>query len=69
MARTVVSTKFQVVIPREIREESGLRKGQTFQVISKGGVISLVPERPLSELKGFARGVRVAGFREKRDRL
>jgi hypothetical protein len=44
VARTVVSTKFQVVI-------------------------SLVPERPLSELKGFARNARSTGFREKRDRL
>ena len=69
MARTKVSTKFQVVIPREIRAESGVRKGQTFQVISKGGVISLVPERPLSELKGFAPKARPLGFREKRDRL
>ena len=69
MSRTVVSTKFQVVIPKEIREETGLRKGQTFQVVSKGGVISLVPERPLSELKGFAQNVRSTGFREKRDRL
>lgn len=69
MARTVVSTKFQVVIPKGIREEAGLKKGQAFQVISKGGVISLVPERPLSELKGFARRVRATGFREKKDRL
>lgn len=69
MARTVVSTKFQVVIPKDIREETGLRKGQTFQVVSKGGVISLVPERPISELKGFARNARSTGFREKRVRL
>ena len=69
MARTVVSTKFQVVIPKDIRKETGLRKGQAFQVISKGGVISLVPERPLSELKGFAKKARSNGFREKRDRL
>jgi AbrB family looped-hinge helix DNA binding protein len=69
MARTVVSTKFQVVIPKVIRSETGLRKGQAFQVVSKGGVISLVPERPLSELKGFARSARSTGFREKRDRL
>lgn len=69
MARTVVSTKFEVVIPKNIREETGLRKGQWYQVTSKGGVISLVPERPLSELKGFARKTRSTGFREKRDRL
>ncbi len=48
MARTVVSTKFQVVIPKDIREETGLRKFQTFQVISKGGVIFLMPERTTS---------------------
>lgn len=69
MSRTIVSTKFQVVIPKDIREETGLRKGQAFQVVSKGGVISLLPELPLSQLKGFARGARSAGFREKRDRL
>ncbi len=69
MARTVVSTKFQVVIPKDIREETHVRKGQAFQVVSKGGVISLVPERPLKELKGFARNARSTGFREKRDRL
>ena len=69
MARTVVSTKFQIVIPKDVREATGLRKGQTFQVISKGGVISLVPERPLSDLKGFARSARSTSFREKRDRL
>ena len=68
MARTVVSTKFQIVIPKEIREEIGLRTGQSFQVISKGGLISLLPDRPLADLKGFAKNLR-AGFREKRDRF
>lgn len=69
MARTIVSSKFQVVIPKDVRAESGLRKGQTFQVISKGGVITLIPEQPLSALKGFAKRVRTRGFREKKDRL
>lgn len=67
MARTVVSTKFQVVIPKEVRDEAGLRKGQAFVVVHKGGVISLLPERPLMQLKGLAPGVRTA-FREKKDR-
>ena len=69
MARTVVSTKFQVVIPKDVREETHVQKGQAFQVVSKGGVISLVPERPIKELKGFARNAHSTGFREKRDRL
>ncbi len=69
MARTVVSSKYQVVIPKDVRQESALRKGQALQVISKGGVITLVPEEPLSALKGFAKRVRATGLREKKDRF
>ena len=48
MARTVLSTKFRIVIPKDIREETHLRKGQTFQVISKGGTRG----RPVSARSG-----------------
>ncbi|HYC59330.1 MAG TPA: AbrB/MazE/SpoVT family DNA-binding domain-containing protein [Thermoanaerobaculia bacterium] len=69
MARTRVSPKFQVVIPKEVREGMNLRVGQELQVVSKGGVITLVPERPLSSLRGFAKGIRADRLREKKDRL
>ncbi len=69
MARTIVSSKYQVVIPKDVREENRLRKGQRLEVISKGGVISLVRDQPLCELKGFAKNIRRAGFREKKDRF
>ena len=69
MARTRVSPKFQVVIPKEVRDGMNLRVGQELQVVSKGGVITLVPERPLSSLRGFAKGVRTDGLREKKDRM
>jgi len=69
MARTKLSSKFQVVVPKEVRERAGVRPGQEFQVIYKGGVISLVPDRPLSAMRGFVRGIRTAGVREKKDRL
>jgi hypothetical protein len=36
--------------------------------VAKGGVISLVPERPLEALRGLLRGVSTEGVREKRDR-
>lgn len=39
--------------------------GQQFEVITKGGVITLVPDRSLSEGRGFLRGIRTTGFREK----
>ena len=69
MARTRVSPKYQVVIPKDVRESMDLRVGQELQVIAKGGVITLVPERPLSSLRGFVKGIRTDGVREKKDRL
>lgn len=69
MARTRVSPKFQVVIPKEVREAMDLRVGQELQVVSKGEVITLVPERPLSSLRGFAKGTRTGNLREKKDRM
>lgn len=69
MAKTRVSPKFQVVIPKEVRETMDLQVGQEMQVVAKGGVISLVPERPLVSLRGFAKGVRADRLRDKKDRM
>lgn len=69
MARTKVSSKYQVVIPKEVRSRADVRPGQEFQVITKGGIITLVPERPLSSMRGFLKGIKTSGLREKRDRL
>ena len=69
MARSVVSTKYQVVIPREIRREVHLESGQVVEVIAKGGIISLVPDRPLAELRDFLKGMKTTGLRQKQDRL
>ena len=69
MSRTTLSPKYQVVIPKEIRQEVPLVAGQVLQVIAKNGVISLIPERPLAALRGFAKGRKTEGFRDKKDRL
>ena len=69
MGRTKVSSKYQVVIPKDVRESAGIQVGQVFQVIVKGGQITLVPDKPISAMRGFVRGIRTTGFREKKDRL
>ena len=69
MAHTTVSSKFQVVIPKEIRERTGLKPGQRLSVIATAGVIHLVPVPSLQELRGIARGADTRGLREKVDRL
>lgn len=69
MSRTKVSSKYQVVIPKDVRSRIDVRPGQEFQVITKGGVITLVPDKPIASMRGFLRGMRTTGFREKKDRL
>jgi AbrB family looped-hinge helix DNA binding protein len=69
MPQTVVSSKYQVVIPKEVREQLDLEKGQILQVVVRNGVITLVPDRPLSELRGFIKGIDDTGLRDKEDRL
>ena len=69
MAKTRVSPKYQVVIPKEIREGLSLRPGQEMQVIRKGNVILLVPDRPMAAFRGILRGMATSGCREKRDRV
>jgi AbrB family looped-hinge helix DNA binding protein len=68
MARTTISPKFQIVIPKEVREKLHLRPRQRLHIIEKGGVITLVPEVPLKSLKGALKGMPKTDLREKADR-
>jgi AbrB family looped-hinge helix DNA binding protein len=69
METAKLSTKFQLVLPRATRERLKLEPGTRFTVIDKGGVIFLVPQRPMRAYRGVARGVSPRGLREKKDRL
>jgi len=69
MATAVVSPKYQIVIPKEIRERLHLRPGQVVSLIDRGGVISMVPQRPIAELRGIAKGVSYEGYRDETDRF
>jgi AbrB family looped-hinge helix DNA binding protein len=69
MATTTISPKFQIVIPKEVREKLHLAPGQRLQAVEKGGVITLVPEVPLKSLKGTLKGMSATDLREKKDRV
>ncbi len=69
MATTTISPKFQIVIPKDVREKLHLRPQQRLQVVEKGGVITLVPEVPIKNLKGALKGMSKTDIREKKDRL
>ena len=57
MQTVTVSPKYQVVIPKEIRDTLRLRPGQKMRVIEYDGRIELIPDRDISELRGFLRGI------------
>ena len=69
MTQVTVSSKYQVVIPREVRRQVPLRTGQKLAVIVKEGVITLLPDQPLTSFRGFLKGMKAGAIREKRDRL
>lgn len=64
---TTGSPKFQVVIPKQVREQFGLSPGQTLQVIALPGRIELVPSRSAAALRGFLPGPNT--FQREGDRL
>lgn len=68
MQTVTVSPKFQVVIPKKIREAMRLRPGQRLKVIEYEGRIELIPDRDISELKGFIKGINTE-FEREGDRL
>jgi AbrB family looped-hinge helix DNA binding protein len=57
MSTVTISPKYQVVIPKEIREQLELRPGQKVQAIVYDRRIELVPVRPISEMRGFLPGL------------
>ena len=64
MQTVTVSPKYQVVIPKRIREAMGLRPGQKLKVIEYDGRIELIPDRDIAELKGFLKGINTEFVRE-----
>jgi AbrB family looped-hinge helix DNA binding protein len=69
MSTATVSQKYQIVIPKEIRAAVPFRPGQKVHVIAKSGYVTIVPDRPLSWFKGFAKGIDTENLRDKTDRF
>jgi len=57
MPKVTVSPKFQIVIPREVRDSLSIKPGEELQVFRYGDRIELVPVRPIREMRGFLRGI------------
>lgn len=69
METVTVSPKFQIVIPRGVRERIMLRPGQRLQVISYDDRIELIPTRPMASMRGFLKGYDPQFERDEEDRV
>ena len=68
MQTVILSPKFQVVIPRTVRESLGLRPGQKMQVVEYEGRIEFILEKDIAELRGFLKGINTE-FEREEDRV
>lgn len=68
MTAVTVSPKYQIVIPKDIRESMGIVSGQKVQIMSYQGRIELIPLKPMQDMKGFLKGIDTTITREK-DRI
>ena len=68
MDAVTVSPKYQVVIPRAVRERMDIRPGAKLRVISFDDRIELVPIRPIEDMRGFLAGLDPTFKRDEDDR-
>ena len=57
MDAVTISPKFQVVIPRKIRDALKLKPGLKVQVLAYGNRIELIPLKEISSMRGFLKGI------------
>lgn len=69
MLMTKVSSKFQLCIPKHVREELNIKAGQQFVFMTKGDIIHLVPVRNIKEVKGILSGANPSNYRDHVDRV
>jgi AbrB family looped-hinge helix DNA binding protein len=67
-ASTTISSKFQISLPKEVRERQKWRAGQKLVFVETGNGVMLVPVPTAEELFGIAKGADPEGYRDRKDR-
>jgi AbrB family looped-hinge helix DNA binding protein len=68
-ATATLSAKFQISIPKAVRDARNWKAGQEFAFISKGTGVLLVPVPERKDLAGIAKGAKAEGYRDRNDRF
>lgn len=64
-----LSSKFQILIPKDLRRRLKLVPGQNLVIIEKDGVLHLIPQRDIRGVEGFLKVLDVLGIRDEVDRF
>jgi AbrB family looped-hinge helix DNA binding protein len=67
-ATATLSSKFQISVPKTVREEQHWEAGQEFVFIPKGKGVLIMPVPELEQLAGIAKGARKGNYRDREDR-
>jgi AbrB family looped-hinge helix DNA binding protein len=67
MGAITISPKYQIVIPKEVREMLHLRPGQKIKMLVIDGAATIIPVLSLEQLEGIAEGIDIEGYREEED--
>ncbi|MCD6272129.1 MAG: AbrB/MazE/SpoVT family DNA-binding domain-containing protein [Deltaproteobacteria bacterium] len=67
--QTTISNKYQVVIPKPVREHLNLKPKQKLTVIEKDRMLILIHQASLDDLRGIAAGAVTDDYRDKKDRF
>jgi AbrB family looped-hinge helix DNA binding protein len=68
MCTATLSSKFQLSVPKAVREAMQLQPGQQFEMIPMGAILQLVPKTSIKDLRGVARGANPTKYRDRKDR-
>lgn len=68
-ATATLSSKFQISIPKPVREAQHWEAGQEFVFIPKGKGVLVMPLPDFDELAGLARGANTDSYRDREDRF
>ena len=69
MEAVTISSKYQVVIPREVREQFGLKPGQKVVFLPHKKTLRVIIVPPIEEADGFLEGIDTIIEREEDDRV
>lgn len=68
-ATATLSSKYQIYIPKTVREEQHWEAGQELVFIPKGNGVLMLPVPELEQLAGLAKGAKSVGYRDRKDRF